>query len=536
MLRIELTYNPSANNERQTRHWARQLSGSAWREVGILAFISAVGLAIRFPFFFPAVIDGDESTFIIIGQSAVDGFLPNEIAWDVKPAFVFWWFGAAIELFGKSIPAVRLAGFMWLVLSAYLSYMAAFSITQSRLGGVYAATMLIVASSAYSLNVSTEHLAVLPMAGAILVLRDGGRQLRSVFLGGVLLGLACMFRLNLVYLCFVVGVFLCIQAPRASWEVFLYGGLKRGVWFSVGMLAPALLSFLPYLLSGHSHLWIALYEVAVSFSGAPRSFIHNVAETLHGSSADFVGATMWGAAILGAFIVCRRWGDFSPERRSNWLLCGAFVVGSFFSIVMTHTTEVPIYGHYFTQLVPGLSMFAAAAFIPCGKGLGLSKADGAKFAFGIVLIALAIFRTSAAEWSALTQRLWAGEPLSYGIEYDIADFITSRGTEDYSLFMINNQLVYWLLGRYPPTRLATHPSNISKPVIRKFLEPDSDTTEDALRSVFRREPTFVVWRPNLWYLNAAAVRFLEHELTTAYVLAGHIGSAQVFRRTVHAMP
>jgi 4-amino-4-deoxy-L-arabinose transferase-like glycosyltransferase len=164
MLRIELTYNPSANNERQTRHWARQLSGSVWREVGILAFISAVGLAIRFPFFFPAVIDGDESTFIIIGQSAVDGFLPNEIAWDVKPAFVFWWFGAAIELFGKSIPAVRLAGFMWLVLSAYLSYMAAFSITQSRLGGVYAATMLIVASSAYSLNVSTEHLAVLPMA------------------------------------------------------------------------------------------------------------------------------------------------------------------------------------------------------------------------------------------------------------------------------------------------------------------------------------------------------------------------------------
>ena len=51
------------------------------RELGILLFISAVGLAIRLPFFFPAVIDWDESTYIIIGQSAV-GFLPNEIAWD----------------------------------------------------------------------------------------------------------------------------------------------------------------------------------------------------------------------------------------------------------------------------------------------------------------------------------------------------------------------------------------------------------------------------------------------------------------------
>jgi hypothetical protein len=94
--------------------------------------------------------------------------------------------------------------------------------------------------------------------------------------------------------------------------------------------------------------------------------------------------------------------------------------------------------------------------------------------------------------------------------------------------MMDNHLVYWLLGRYPPTRLGTHPSALSKPFIRKYLEPDSETTEDVLRSAFLREPTFVVCRPNLWYLNAAAVRFLEHELTTAYVLAGHIGSAQVF--------
>ena len=78
------------------------------RELGILLFISLVGLAIRLPFFFPAVIDWDESTFIIIGQSAVDGFLPNEIAWDVKPAFVFWWYGGAIELFGKTIPAMTI--------------------------------------------------------------------------------------------------------------------------------------------------------------------------------------------------------------------------------------------------------------------------------------------------------------------------------------------------------------------------------------------------------------------------------------------
>src|SRR5262249_20335617 len=160
------------------------------------------------------------------------------------------------------------------------------------------------------------------------------------------------------------------------------------------------------------------------------------------------------------------WRDFSRESRSNWLLCGAFILGSFLSIVMAHTNEVPLYDHYFAQLVPGLSMFAAAIFLPHSKDLSSTRIQAMKFWFGIVVIVVLISRTSAAEWAALTQRLWGGKPLSIGIEYDIADLIRSQGTEDYSLFLLDNHLVYWLLGRYPPTRLATHPSNIGKSVIR----------------------------------------------------------------------
>ena len=150
-------------------------------------------------------------------------------------------------------------------------------------------------------------------------------------------------------------------------------------------------------------------------------------------------------------------------------------------------------------------------------------------------LVLAIFRTAAAEWSALAQRFLRGESLSYGEEYDIADYISGQGIEDFSLFMLdhNHHLVYWLLDRYPPTLLATHPSNLSKPYVRKYLEPDSHTTEDALRAAFRREPTFVV-EPTIvgrsWeYLDPAGVRFLQQELTNAYMLVGQIGSAKIWR-------
>src|SRR5262249_7964342 len=156
---------------------------------------------------------------------------------------------------------------------------------------------LIAVSSVYSPYVSTELLAVLPMSGAILLLQDSRQHLRSVFLAGILLGFSCMFRLNLIFLCFAVGLFLCIQTPRWPCKAFLYGGLKKGALFSVGVLTSAVLSFLPYLLSGHSQLWVRFYEVAIIYSDEQRSLAKNIVGTLHESGHSLVGATMWGTAI-----------------------------------------------------------------------------------------------------------------------------------------------------------------------------------------------------------------------------------------------
>jgi hypothetical protein len=46
-------------------------------ELGILVFIAAVGLAIRSPF--PAVIDWDESTFIVIGNLRLTAFFQTKL-------------------------------------------------------------------------------------------------------------------------------------------------------------------------------------------------------------------------------------------------------------------------------------------------------------------------------------------------------------------------------------------------------------------------------------------------------------------------
>ncbi len=51
-----------------------------------------VSFFIRFPFFFRDYIDRDESTFILMGQSWVNGHLPYTELWDLKPPVAFLFF------------------------------------------------------------------------------------------------------------------------------------------------------------------------------------------------------------------------------------------------------------------------------------------------------------------------------------------------------------------------------------------------------------------------------------------------------------
>ena len=66
------------------------------------------------------------------------------------------------------------------------------------------------------------------------------------------------------------------RTQRTSWKAFFYGALIKGAWFSVGVLVPVLLGFLPYLFSGHWQLWVTVHEVVVSYSEEQRSFAKNV--------------------------------------------------------------------------------------------------------------------------------------------------------------------------------------------------------------------------------------------------------------------
>ena len=97
--------------------------------------------------------------------------------------------------------------------------------------------------------------------------------------------------------------------------------------------------------------------------------------------------------------------------------------------------------------------------------------------------------------------------------------------------MMSDHLAYWLLGAYPPTRLSTHPSVLTKPDIITAIEGPHATPDTELGKILAARPEFVVKPPSVDYLSGwpEVARVLEKVLARDYVLDTVIAGRQVYR-------
>ena len=76
----------------------------------------------RLPFWFIDVINWDESTFMIMGQSILDKKLLYSELWDLKPPLAFLSVSAIMALLGESIFSMRFLGVISVFASSTIVY------------------------------------------------------------------------------------------------------------------------------------------------------------------------------------------------------------------------------------------------------------------------------------------------------------------------------------------------------------------------------------------------------------------------------
>jgi hypothetical protein len=376
----------------------------------------------------------------------------------------------------------------------------------------------------------TELLCVVPLSAALLLLFSDRSELPRTFLVGILIGIAVMVRTNLVVLALAVGGFVISRPPLVPPSRLL----TRGFAYASGVLLIVVITIIPYLISGRFHLWFdTVIRVGIEFSSNRRSLEslrwliqHGFGMHLDWSATQsdlLLGVFLWIGGLVGLLCCAGRWHQLSERRRNAIVASVVFLFGATMSVVVTG----PSLGHYLVQIVPWFAIFLGCAIASVSVRMVRWSLAGS---IGAVLITVAVEHTRGS-YGLLLKRIEQGKSLAHGPAYAIAGYLQAEGAGSRSLYLMSDHLVYWLVGAYPPTRLSTHPSNLTKADIIAVIDGPNATPESEMRKIIEVRPDFVVKPQRVSYLSGwlEVTRLLDEALERDYVLATTIEGRQIYR-------
>ena len=332
-------------------------TGSLKRNLLIAIGLLLLSIVIRLPFFFRDVIDWDESTFILMGQSILDGHLPYTNLWDNKPPLAFVCYALIIALFGKSIISVRIAGAVCVAFVSFCTYLIGKTLWGNRVGIVSATLFVILASSLISGGQATmtEHLALVPLMGAMTLLVTQRITLPLLFICGILMAVASLIRLNLAYVAVIVGLFVIFATKPRSLARFF----QRGLVYAAGGCLVVFLTYLPYAIAGYQQVWFDSVIVApLSYANSQLSELEILGNYLINKVLEIRILTCVGLMEIGLIFV-QSLAAFKQKRleKKLGLIClFLFFLGTGISILRSGEDH----RHYLIQLVPFIALITAA--------------------------------------------------------------------------------------------------------------------------------------------------------------------------------
>ena len=459
----------------------------------VLLIFFVITFLIRFPFFFRDYIDRDESTFILLGQSWVDGFLPYTQLWDLKPPLTFAFFAAIISVFGKNFIAIRLAGVILVVVTAYFTYKITLSLLSKKASIVVGVFCIVLLSLFGSLQgVMSEHICIAFFIPALYLLH-AKKYSAYVLLAGVLMGATVMVKLNMAFPIFFIGLFLLYESLFIKRNL----NLIQVILFGIGVLVVIFATILPYYLTNQTHIWWKSVILApLEYTEARRYSIFKLAPIF---------------VITSAFLLyAYKSKTINFKNRTVQLLLVA-LCGVLFSFVKGGR----INGHYLIQIHPMLLILVAIVLF---KLTETYKPIIPKYVW---LIALLIPAESYLEYTNILKTKYKRNTYFNGEGFSVPAFIKANNLETKNIMFFEYHIGYWNLGTLPPTIASTHPSNICRDELFTFFgNPRKNSMEELKYIMEELQPTTVVIRKGRSILDKNEIE--ENEYLNAY-LAKHYG-------------
>ena len=298
----------------------------------------------------------DQATYAYAGQVILDGDLPYRDVLACKGPAIHYTYALAMWLFGQTEIGVRLFFYLVAVGGSQLAAAAG-----ARLGGrwarlpcalCYALAALQGNSDCAWFTAETEDLTFLLTLGAVLLIGSGDflRCRWRLFLAGMLLGLACVYKPTALAVCVAVGAWAVWELASIK-EIGVAGALRKSLWAVGGFVLPAAAFGLYFAARGIlADFWLFVVDFNVRYSQIrlARDFTDLIRPLL---------AVRWrGLAILVVL------GLIVGERHSRltWRLLWAALIGGWLAVLW----QGKYFAYHWTPVVGCMAIFAGCE---CGR-------------------------------------------------------------------------------------------------------------------------------------------------------------------------
>ncbi|MGB5821813.1 MAG: glycosyltransferase family 39 protein [Saonia sp.] len=474
---------------------------------GVFLILFLIALFVRFPFFFRDYIDRDESTFILMGQSWVNGYLPYMELWDLKPPVTYLFFASIIAAFGKSFFAIRLFGTLAVVITAFFTYKIGETIASKKIGFWSGILCVLLLSMFGSLQgVMSEHICMVFFMSALYILVVY-RKWYWYALAGLLMGLALMTKLNLAYALCILGLFL-------GYRSFRHKEYKSGIFlifsFGIGILTVIGLTVLPYYLEGNAIVWWKSVILApLEYAGARRYSVFKMAPVF---------------LVLSVFFIVAWKKKYLDTKDASVQILLVAIIGVLFSFIRGGR----INGHYLIQLHPILIILVG---ITVSKLTFLKKFDYRPYVlFLLVLLPMEAYL----EYGAIIRNKIEKGSFYNGEGIDVPSYILNQNMDTENILFFEYHIGYWLLEKLPPTKSATHPSSIFRGELFPFYDNPRETGLEELKFIMEDlRPRTLVVRKNKAVFDKKIIdgnNYINAYIAQNYRLVKTIDRAEIYQR------
>lgn len=429
-------------------------------------FLFCATFFIRFPFFFRDYIDRDESTFILIGKSITDGYLPYDHMWDLKPPLLFYFFAFIQFIFPDSLAAIRFFGVLIIFISAIVLMQIAKKVGAKNHFAIGLSYVVFSSLFGSIQGIMSEHVAVLFFLPGLLFFLKKKTSL-NLFLSGFLLGCALLCKLNYAYAVAALLLYYFISDYRA---VGLLTLIKNITVISIGVILPTVIIAIPYIMQDKLKLYIDSVFMATLEYGH-KNYIPVLDKLKISGWLIIVGSII--AALALRF-------STKAEKKHVWLFIVVFA-----ATIFTFYSSYTLNSHYLIQVHP---------FMPL---LFLGFAVRKEFKPGYLkyaIIVLLLCGESYIEYYRVIKNYSETSTLYHGTAITSINELKKRGLEKKKIFFADHHIGYWFLNEYPLTRSVTHPSSLSRPAFFKHFGNTRTSLEETKYIMEELDPDVIVSR------------------------------------------